>query len=136
MTNLLAAMVGALVGLVGVAVGNWLQGRKEHRRWLRDQKLRAAIDFIGATGELFEHRYESPPPGRSPIDERATWVRAQDGRSALYLLCAESTREAAEALIDRVKHGEAAPDGSRDQVAIDLLRNLVKRLRAELGARG
>jgi hypothetical protein len=33
-----------------VAMGAWLQSRREHQRWLRDQKLHAAIDFIGEPG--------------------------------------------------------------------------------------
>ncbi|HEX9352963.1 MAG TPA: hypothetical protein VF933_03965 [Streptosporangiaceae bacterium] len=68
MDNLLAGVIGALVGLAAVAVGAWLQGRKEHQRWLRDQKLRAAIDFIGATGDLYDHR-------RRPIPATSAAVR-------------------------------------------------------------
>ena len=44
----------AQIGLIGVAIGAWLQSRTEHQRWLRDQKLRAAIDFIGGTGDLYQ----------------------------------------------------------------------------------
>lgn len=43
----LAVLIGALVGASDVIAGTWLQGRKEHQSWLRDQKLRAAIDFMG-----------------------------------------------------------------------------------------
>jgi hypothetical protein len=99
MENLLAGIIGALVGLMGVGAGAWLQGRKEHQRWLRDQKLRAAVDFIGATGDLYEHRRYPPQSGAPPTDENAEWTRAQDGRSALHLLCEDSTVEMAEALI-------------------------------------
>src|SRR5258707_841445 len=42
MSNLLAVVIGALVGVGGVIAGTWLQSQKEHQRWLRDQKLRAA----------------------------------------------------------------------------------------------
>jgi hypothetical protein len=134
MGNLLAGMIGALVGLVGVAAGAWLQGRKEHQRWLRDQKLQAAIDFIGATGELYDHRRHPLPPGAASIDESAQWARAQDGRSALYLLCDQRTVEAAETLITSVRRLEPATDGSHNDEVLSLLRDLVRRLRAELGA--
>jgi uncharacterized protein YneF (UPF0154 family) len=43
MSNLLAVLIGALIGLGGVVAGTWLQGRKEHQRWLRDQKLHAEL---------------------------------------------------------------------------------------------
>jgi hypothetical protein len=56
MSNLLAVVIGAVVGVGGVIAGTWLQSQKEHQRWLRDQKLRAAIGFIGATGDLHDHR--------------------------------------------------------------------------------
>jgi len=53
---LLAGIGGALIGLIGVRIGAWLQNRREHQRWLRDQKLRAAIDFIAGTGDLYQRR--------------------------------------------------------------------------------
>ncbi|MFC4020414.1 hypothetical protein ACFOW4_21065 [Micromonospora sp. GCM10011542] len=134
MDNLLAGLTGALLGLAGVALGGWLQRRGEHQRWLRDQKLRAAIDFIGATGAVYDRRRRLPSAGPTGTDEVAEWARAQDGRSALYLLCDEKTIEVAEALITRVRRIEPATDGSHDGEAISLLRDLVRRLRLELGA--
>jgi|SRR5215471_12733466 len=132
MSNLLAVLIGALIGLGGVVAGTWLQGRKEHQRWLRDRKLHAAIDFIGATGDLAQMRRQLPTGGASNMDERAAWARVQDGRSALHLLCHTSTVEAAEAVIMRVGHTKAESVADNDATA--LLRDLVGRLRAELGA--
>jgi hypothetical protein len=54
MSNLLAVLIGALISLRGVVAEAWLQGRKEHQRWLRGQKLQTAIGDIGATGGLFD----------------------------------------------------------------------------------
>jgi hypothetical protein len=133
MDTLLAGVIGALVGLIGVGAGAWLQGRKEHQRWLRDQKLHAAVDFIGATGDIYDRR-RSVQPGAPPSGESAQWARAQDARSALYLLCAEGTVDAAEALIKGVRHFEARADGSHDDQVIALLQDLVRRLRQELAA--
>jgi hypothetical protein len=132
MSNLLAVLTGALVGVGGVIAGTWLQSRKEHQRWLRDQKLRAAIDFIGATRDLHDRR-RRPAANPDPSAERDAWARIQDGRSALYLLCATSTVEVAEALITGVRH-TPADSGPRDDETIALLRDLVRRLRLELGA--
>ncbi|MFG2110177.1 hypothetical protein [Micromonospora chersina] len=134
MDNLLAGVIGALLGLTGVALGGWLQRRAEHQRWLRDQKLRAAIDFIGATGAVYDRRRRLTAAGPIGRDEVTEWARAQDGRSALYLLCDEKTVEVAEALITRIRRIEPATDGSHDGEAINLLRELVRRLRVELGA--
>jgi hypothetical protein len=133
MDTLLAGIIGALVGLIGVGAGAFLQGRKEHQRWLRDQKLHAAVDFIGATGDIYDHR-RSRQPGAPPSDETVQWAQAQNARSALYLLCADSTVEAAEALITGVRHLEPRADGSHDEEVLALLRDLVRRLRLELGA--
>jgi hypothetical protein len=134
MSNILAGLMGALIGLGGVVAGAWLQGRKEHQRWLRDQKLHAAIGYIGATGDLYDYR-RRPSPDADPALDRATWVRAQDGRSALYLLCDTSTVEVAEALITRVRHTQPkSDDGPRDDETVALLQDLVRRLRLELGA--
>jgi hypothetical protein len=134
MSNLLAVVIGAVVGVGGVIAGTWLQSQKEHQRWLRDQKLRAAIGFIGATGDLHDHR-RHPPASPDPSAERDAWARIQDGRSALYLLCTAGTVEAAEALITGVRRTPAIADSdARDDETIALLRDLVRRLRLELGA--
>lgn len=50
------------------------------------------------------------------------------------LLCGVSTVEAAEALVTGVRHTQPeAEDGSQDDETVDLLRDLVRRLRLELG---
>jgi len=134
MGNLLAGVIGALVGLVGVGAGAWLRGRKEHQRWLRDQKLRSAVEFIGATGDIYDRRRDPSRSRTGSADECVQWTRAQDARSALYLLCEDSTVEAAEGLIQRVRHFKSRADGSHDDEIIASLKDLVRRLRQELGA--
>jgi hypothetical protein len=62
MSNLLAVLIGALIGLGGVVAGTWLQGRKEHQRWLRDQKLHAAIDIQVACDA-----WDRDPPGEAAL---------------------------------------------------------------------
>jgi len=133
MATLLAGIGGALIGLIGVAIGAWLQSRREHQRWLRDQKLRAAIDFIGGTGDLYQRRRQLRSEGSSVIDGQAAWVRLQDGRSALHLLCEVGTVDAAEAVVMRIGHIAADADQD-DEEATALLRDLVRRLRTELRA--
>jgi hypothetical protein len=147
MANLLAGLIGALIGVFGVITAARLQGRREHQRWLRDQKLHAAIAYIGATSEIYDrHRY--PSRFDDSASERAAWVRAQDGRSALHLLCQTSTVDVAEKLIKRVRHTQPrstsrprrwaatrkTDETPPDDETIDLLRDLVRRLRLELDA--
>lgn len=133
MSNLLAVLIGALIGLGGVVAGAWFQQRKEHQRWLRDQKLHAAIVYIAATGDLYDRLRPSANP--DPSAERGDWTRIQDGRSAIHLLCETSTVEVAEALVMRVRDTQPKiTAGPQDDETIALLRDLVRRLRLELGA--
>ena len=133
MSNLLAVLIGAVVGASGVIAGTWWQSRKEHQHWLRDQKLRAAIDFIGATGDLHDRR-RHPSAAPDPSAEQDSWARIQGGRSALYLLCTTSTVEAAEVVITGVRRTPPMTGGQGDDETAALLRDLVQRLRHELGA--
>jgi hypothetical protein len=96
--------------------------------------LHAAVGFIGATSDLHDRRLH-PPASSDPSAEQATWVRIQDGRSALHLLCGTSTVDAAEALVTGVRYTQPeTEDRPRGDETISLLRDLVQRLRLELGA--
>jgi hypothetical protein len=132
MTTLIAGIVSALVGVLGVGTGAWLQGRDNHRRWLRDQKLQAAADFITTTGDVYDHRLLGHAAA-SQSDEKVLLQRAQKSRSALYLLCDDQTVEMAEGLIQAVRKFEPTADGSGEDAVISMLRELVQRLRRELG---
>jgi hypothetical protein len=45
----LAGLRCAVTSLAGLVAGTGRNGRREHRRWLRDQQLRAAVAVIGAS---------------------------------------------------------------------------------------
>ena len=66
MSTVVAGVVGALIGLIAVALGAWLQGRSEHQHWLRDRKLEAATDFVTASRHLL-NQYRLV--GREGMDE-------------------------------------------------------------------
>src|SRR5262245_55811261 len=51
----------ALVGVLGVMLGVVVTAHREQRRWKKDQVLRAAVDFVGATSSVHDDRR-----GRSP----------------------------------------------------------------------
>jgi len=132
MTTVIAGIVSALVGVLGVGTGAWLQGRDNRRRWLSDQKLHAAAEFITVTGEIYDHRIHGQDAA-SPSNVKELWQRAQKSRSALYLLCEDRTVELAEELINGVRYFEPEADGSGNAPVIFVLRKFVQQLRRELG---
>jgi hypothetical protein len=132
--TLVAGLGGALVGALGVAVGAWLHGRNDHARWLRDQKLQAAIGVIAGTGDLLQRARDEESAGASPIDERAVWTRLQDARSAVHLLCQQDSVQSAEELIMTVGHGLTRSSKTSDP--IELLQDFVAKVRSELGSHG
>lgn len=132
MWNIMSAGIGAALSLMGVVFGSWFTARRQDRMWLRDQRLKAAIQFNTAAGELYAHLRGGGPREGTVRDELRG--RMQEGRSALYLLCGSETVDLAEAVAQRVLH--AGPgDGEEEHAAtIELLRRHTHRLRRELGA--
>jgi hypothetical protein len=131
MTALIAGIVSALVGVLGVGIGAGLQGRDNRRRWLHDQKLHAAVDFIATTGDVYDHRLLGNAAA-NPSVERELWQRVQKSRSVLYLLCDGQTVKKAEELIKGVRKFKPTADHSGEDAVISLLRQLVELLRREL----
>jgi hypothetical protein len=67
-------------------------------------------------------------------DTGKAWALAQDARPALYLLCDSGTVEVAEALIQRVRHTQPISACQHGDETVALPRDLVQRIRVELGA--
>ncbi|WP_238163751.1 hypothetical protein [Kribbella pittospori] len=135
MGNVLAALIGALAVLGGVGAGAWLQERREHERWQRGEKLTAAVNFISATGAIYDKRLmrSNGAAQASTTDEAADWIRAQDARSTLYLLCETATVDLAEGLIHSVRRAEPSAADGHHHETLDLLHTFVRVLRRELG---
>ncbi|WP_432092165.1 hypothetical protein [Streptomyces sp. bgisy100] len=133
MAEILAVVIGAGASLLGVGLGSWFTGRRQDRLWVREQKLRAAVDFTTAGSQLFEQlrgrREGDDGPG---INELA--LRLQDGRSALHLLCAAGTVELTDRLARRVFHTRPTMSAEEHAETVELLRRLTHELRRELGA--
>lgn len=91
MDKLLTGVVGALVGLIAVAVGAWLQARRERGNWLRDQKLRAAVEYTAAMRYLLNQYRTAGAAGMDQVDRREWRHKMQAGRAGLHLLCAPAT---------------------------------------------
>ncbi len=62
-TVLIAGILTALVGVLGVGTGTWLQGRDSRRRWLQDQKLYNLCDgqAVNKAEELIKAIRKSEP---------------------------------------------------------------------------
>ena len=89
--NILAGVIGAVLSLVGVLLGVWLNGRREERKWLRDNKLLSATEFIASAGNLYNHRRKTDRPDL-PQEVTAEWDdRMQRSRAAVHLLCEQQT---------------------------------------------
>ncbi|MEV4811146.1 hypothetical protein [Micromonospora avicenniae] len=91
MGNLAAAGFGALASLVVVAIGAWLQAQRERRHWLRDQKLRGAVDYVTSTRYLLNQYRKVGELGMNEDDRREWRNRMQSARSTLSLLCGART---------------------------------------------
>ncbi|WHT22329.1 hypothetical protein N8J89_15050 [Crossiella sp. CA-258035] len=133
--NILAGVIGAVLSLIGVLLGVWLNGRREERRWLRDNKLASATDYIAAAGNLYNFRRKEAD-ARPEVDEqtRAEWTdRMQRSRAAIHLLCEPETVQRLEDLSAIIWRTKPADDRFEDSTAA--LSEFTKAVRAELTGR-
>lgn len=91
MDKLLTGVAGALVGLIAVGMGAWLQSRRERGNWLRDQKLQAATEYMAAMRYLLNQYRLFGAAGMDQEDRRAWRHKMQAGRATLHLLCEPAT---------------------------------------------
>jgi hypothetical protein len=134
MGNLAAAGFGAIASLAVVAIGAWLQAQRERRHWLRDQKLRGAVDYVTTTRYLLNQYRRVGEQGMNQ-DDRQDWRnRMQTARSTLTLLCSTPTVSLANDVAAALYRTH--PDSDLDQNAETdaIFRALVKQLRKELGS--
>ncbi|MEV6373340.1 hypothetical protein [Micromonospora musae] len=134
MGNLAAAGFGALASLVVVALGAWLQARRERRQWLRDQKLRAAVEYVTSTRYLLSQYRKVGELGMDQDDRREWRNRMQGARSTLSLLCSARTVSLANDVArDLYRLGPDADEAQR-AAAETAFQQLVRQLRRELGS--
>ncbi|MGP3776175.1 hypothetical protein ACTWJ8_35640 [Streptomyces sp. SDT5-1] len=135
MENILSVAIGAVIGLVGAVFGSWFTARRQDRMWLREQKLKAGINFSTAVVQLLDHLKDTQlgddGPGANELVNRM-----QEARSGLYLLCADDTVDLAAALARRV--WATRPTEGRDdrraefRETLELLRRFTHQLRQEI----
>ncbi|MER7443679.1 hypothetical protein [Micromonospora avicenniae] len=134
MGNLAAAGFGALASLVVVAIGAWLQAQRERRHWLRDQKLRGAVDYVTSTRYLLNQYRKVGELGMDEDDRREWRNRMQSARSTLSLLCGPRTVTLANDVARALYRLGPESDEAQEDAAETAFQNLVWQLRKELGS--
>ena len=134
MGNLVAAGFGALASLVVVAVGAWLQAQRERRHWLRDQKLRGAVDYVTSTRYLLNQYRKLGEQGMDQDDRREWRSRMQTARSTLTLLCSARTVSLANDVAAALYGLGPNSDEPQEAAADEAFQDLVRQLRKELGS--
>jgi hypothetical protein len=131
--NVLAGIIGALLGFSGALLGAWIKSRDEQRRWLRDQKLASAAEMISAGSNIFEHRSGNNDWLQSlELGELREWQsQLQKGRAVIHLLCTHETRDNADSFARSCWRAKTS-DGE-DKV-VTALRAVNASLRKEIGS--
>ncbi|WP_033337584.1 hypothetical protein [Catenuloplanes japonicus] len=132
MREILPGLVGAFIGLAGVMIGAWLGNRHQDRRWLREQKLKAATELTTAGTHLYESQLDDADQRSLTPADRVAWQdRLQAGRAQIHLLCRDDTRDAADRFASLVwRTAGAKPQDEGEVVAA--LRTFTARLRREI----
>lgn len=134
MGNLAAAGFGALASLVVLAIGAWLQAKRERRHWLRDQTLRGAVDYVTSTRYLLNKYWTVGEQGMDQDDRREWRKTMQVSRSTLTLLCTARTVSLANDVAEALYCLGPNSDKTQHTAAETAFRNLVRQLRKELGS--
>ena len=132
MGNLPAAGIGAMASLVVVAIGALLQARREQRHWLRDQKLKAAVDYLTATRYLL-NQYRRVGSANMVEEHRREWrSRMQTARSALVLLCGPRVVQRADEVAGRLQQMTPDTDPAIADATDESFLQLISDLRLEI----
>ena len=129
-----AALIVAGVGLLGAVVGARLNKTREHQHWLRDQRLRVAVDFITATRRLLNEYRRLGEAGMDPLERNELRGKMRTARSGIELLCSPGTVTAAKLINDSLyitRPGEPAAQTAASEAAF---RQAVLALRAEVNS--
>jgi hypothetical protein len=133
--NVLAGVIGALLGFSGALLGAWIKSRGEQWRWLRDQKLAGATEMVSAGSNIYEFRRGSKDWVASfePNELREWQSQLQKGRAVIHLLCTQETRDHADSFAQWCWRSKAPKDEHKDNT-IAALRAFTASLRKEIGS--
>jgi hypothetical protein len=133
--NVLAGVVGALLGFSGALLGAWIKSRSEQRKWLRDQKLAGAAEMVSAGTNIYEFRSGAKDWLESfePSELREWQSQLQKGRAVVHLLCTQETRDHADSFAKWCWRS-SAPKEEHENETIAALRAFTTSLRREIGS--
>jgi hypothetical protein len=131
--NVLAGVIGALLGFSGALLGAWIKSRDEQQRWLRDQKLAAAAEMVSAGSNIFELRSGSKDWLESfePSELRERQSQLQKGRAVIHLLCTRETRDHATEFARKCWRAKTPDDEPK---TVKALQAFTSSLRKEIGS--
>jgi hypothetical protein len=133
--NVVAGIIGALLGFSGALLGAWIKSRDEQQRWLRDQKLAGAAELVSAGSSIYELRSGSKD-GPASLDASGLleWQsQLQRGRAVIHLLCTQETRDHADSFAQSCWRTKRSPEEHYDST-ITALRAFTASLRREIGS--
>jgi hypothetical protein len=133
--NVLAGVIGALLGFSGALLGAWIKSRDEQRRWLRDQKLAGAAEMVSAGSNIFELRSGNKDwlESLDPSELREWQSQLQKGRAVVHLLCTRETRGHADSFVQSCWRSKTLGDEHYDKT-VAALRAFTASLRKEIGS--
>ena len=112
---LLSLLVGALgAALIGL-LGAWIQSRREHSRWVREQRLDAYRTLLQLVDRVTVH--EVSAPGTLTKEDRETIAGLLEGLAAVRLVGPDLVLEAAQTMMHTaVEITDPEPDA--DELAL------------------
>ena len=127
----LLALVSACIGFVGVVAGVIATGRREEKRWFREQKLNGLNDFITSTIEVFDHNIGATVREKADVDRLIE--KMSSGRTTVNLLCEVEVVDNADRLARLALQATSANnDAGSDERFYSIVRSLTLHARAEL----
>ncbi|EAR24279.1 hypothetical protein A20C1_00290 [marine actinobacterium PHSC20C1] len=101
-TLLLTALGGAIVAALAGIVGASIQGRREHSKWVREQRFTAYTAFAAAFAHVRSSTAENPQVPDAAVIHAAI--------QALAILGPKSMKDAAIRVVDSERDGPGYPD--------------------------
>ena len=130
MATFAAAGIGALISLLAVGLGAWLQALREQRQWLRIQRLQASTEFITEIRHLITQYRVHGAQGMDQAARRESRRRMQLARSTLHLLYDPATVDLLGDLSTRMHDTHPGRDESYHDKTDEMFKELVRKLRA------
>jgi hypothetical protein len=125
--NLAPVVVGGLLAVLGGFIGAWIQGRREHRAWLREKRYEAFVkvkvymrDLAAFEADLHAARVSGDVMREDAVLDRGVdlWERLSEAMAPVVVLGPEAVNEAGTKLMTAIREADGDVDKFDDaQVA-------------------